>query len=162
MMPWFMRYSAQMTGLQLLMLLLEFASFIFAREQGVNRFYWLPLSLVVVAVAGYITVRRMPLMWGGVAGAVLYAITSVLSWPIGEYVIEGKLGYPQEAEPVLVLTTMLLMAIVGAIFGVAAGAVARSRRRQRVRRAAMNKLAFGSFVAPGEGEDQLPPSMSVR
>ena len=161
-MPWFVRFSAQMTGVLVVMVLVEFASFVFAREQGINRMYWVPLSLMAVAFSGYVTVRRLPLVWGGIVGAILAGLTTLFSWPLGSFVNDGRLSWPAEAEPVLVLSVMAIYAIFGAIIGVAAGMIARSKRRQRVRRAAMSKLAFGGFGPAAGGDDDMPPSMTVN
>jgi hypothetical protein len=133
-----------------IMVMVEFAAFLFNRELGINRLYWVPVSLGLIAFAGYDTVRRMPMIWGATISGLLAGFTSVISWMVAEYVLHGSFSMPAEAEPPLVGTTFLVMAIVGGIVGVSAGTFARSRRRKRSRRSALGKLAYTAFDEDGE------------
>jgi len=136
------RFGLRMSAILGAMLLVEFASYFFASESGWNRVYWVPVSFLLVAYAGYDTVRRLPLVWGVVIGTVLSGTVSMVSLPIGSFVINGQFRLPAEAEPLLLTTTLLLSSLLGGITGGAAGVVARSRRRQRARRSAIRKLAY--------------------
>ncbi len=151
----FFRLSARMVLFLALMLLVEFVSFLLYRTWGVNRLFWYPASYGLVAFAGYATVKRLPLVWGAFAGALLAGVTSLCSWPVGSFVLDGVFRYPAEADPLLVGTGLLLAAIVGAIVGVAAGWVARDQRRQRSRRVAMSKLAYGAFDELPDPDDEV-------
>lgn len=150
-----------MTALIVLMMVVEYLSYLLYRELGVTRLYWYPVSYGLVALAGYDTVRRLPLIWGALAGAVLAGVTSVLSWPVGSFVLDGALRFPQEADPLLVGTGVLIAAIVGAIVAVSAGLVARDRRRNRSRRSAMSKLAYSAFDEPLDPGDEVRPSIAI-
>lgn len=125
------RFLLRMFGLLLLMLLVEFVAFVLYRDAGMSRLPWVPVSVGLAALGGYDTVKRMPLVWGALAGALLAGITNLLSWVIGAVVLQGKLALPDEAEPLLVASSLLIAAIVGAIAGVVAGMLARARRRHR-------------------------------
>ena len=98
MMPWFFRYFSRMLGVLAAMLFVEYITFVISREMGISRFFFLPISLGLVAFAGYDTVARLPLLWGSVIGGILYGITSVLSWEIGNYVLQGRWQLPDEAN----------------------------------------------------------------
>jgi len=139
---WVARYAARILAVGLAMLAVEFASFFFMRESGMNRLYWVPVSFALVAYGGYDTVRRMPLIWGVVVGAMLAGVTSLLSLVIGAFLMEGQLRIPAEVDPVLLFTTLLMTSLIGAIVGGVAGVVARSRRRDRARRTAIRKLSY--------------------
>lgn len=152
----FLRFSIRMLGILMLMLLAESASFLLYRERGVARVLWVPVSFGLVALAGFDTVKRLPLVWGALVGALLAGLTNVLSWPIGSYILDGQLRLPEEAEPVLMVTSLLITAIVGAIVGVVAGMVARDRRRQRSRRSAISKLAYTAFDEPRDLAAEVP------
>lgn len=154
---WAARFLSRMLGLLLLMLLVEFAAFVLYREAGINRLLWLPISFGLVALGGYDTVKRMPLVWGALVGALLAGTANLLSWMIGALVMQGTLGLPDEAQPLLVASSLLIAAIVGGIVGVCAGMVARGRRRHRARRSAMKELAYTAFDEPGVEADELPP-----
>lgn len=145
---WALRYAARMIGYFMLMLLVEFAAFMLYRDHGINRLLWVPVSFGVVAFAGYDTVKRLPLIWGALIGALLAGATSFLSWMIGSFVAVGRFRMPPEAEPLLLGTTLLTASIVGAIVGVSAGMLARARRRQRSRRSAIKKLAYMAVDEP--------------
>lgn len=148
---WMARYGVRMLAILLAMLLVEFASYFFALENGLNRLVWVPLSFALIACGGYDTVRRMPLLWGVVIGAVLAGLTSMMSLLIGTFVVDGHFRLPTEAEPLLLFTTLLMTGLIGAIIGGAAGAVARGRRRQRARRTAIRAL---SYMATDEADDK--------
>jgi hypothetical protein len=139
---WIARYGLRMLAILMVMLLVEFASFFFALESGINRIYWVPVSFALVAYGGYDTVRRMPLVWGVVVGAVLAGTTSMLSLAIGTLLLEGKFRMPTEVDPLLLFTTLLMTSLIGAIVGGAAGVLARARRRDRARRTAIRKLSY--------------------
>ena len=139
-----------MSGLLLLMLLVEFIAFALYRDAGVSRLPWVPVSVGLAALGGYDTVKRMPLVWGALAGALLAGITNLLSWVIGAVVLQGELALPDEAEPLLVASSLLIAAIVGAIAGVVAGMLARAHRRHRSRRAATRQLAHTASDEPIE------------
>ena len=158
MMPWFFRYFSRMLGVLAAMLFVEYITFVISRETGISRFYFLPLSLGLVAFAGYDTVARLPLLWGSVVGGTLYGITSILSWEIGNYVLRGRWELPDEAEPLLVLLTFAVTAIIGAIVGGVAGMVARNRRRARQRRSAIQKLAYSAFDEVGATPEPVTPT----
>ena len=136
------RLGLRMSAILGAMLLVEFASYFFASESGWNRVYWVPVSFLLVAYAGYDTVRRLPLLWGVVIGVVLAGTVSMISLLLGSYVMDGQFRLPAEAEPLLLATTLLLSSLLGGIIGGAAGVVARSRRRHRARRSASRKLAY--------------------
>lgn len=144
-MPGLFRYVLRMLGIFAGMLAVEFVTFLIARQWGISRYLFLPLSLGLVAFAGYDTVSRLPLIWGGVVGGLLYSLTSVFSWEIGNFVLQGRWELPAEAEPLLVLLTFALTGLIGAVLGTLAGMVARSRRRNRQRRSAVQKLAYSAF-----------------
>lgn len=146
--PWAAPFLGRLFGLLLLMLLVEFAGFLTYRDAGINRLLWLPLSFGLVALGGYDTVKRMPLVWGALVGALLAGTANLLSWVIGAFVMEGALGLPDEAEPLLLVSSLLIAAIVGGIVGVAAGMIARARRRHRARRSAMKHLGYTAFDEP--------------
>ncbi len=152
----FIRFSIRMLGILTLMLLVEFASYLLYRERGVARVLWVPVSFGLVGLAGFDTVRRLPLVWGALIGALLAGVTNILSWPIGSYILDGQLHFPEDAEPLLVATSLLITAIVGAIVGVIAGLVARDRRRRRSRRSAISKLAYTAFDEPRDQSAELP------
>jgi len=156
-MSWAARFLARNVGLLLLMLLVEFAAFMVYREAGFNRLFWLPLSVGLVALGGYDTVTRMPLVWGALVGALLAGTTNMLSWFIGAFVMQGTFALPDEAEPILVVSSLIINATVGGIVGTAAGIFARGRRRHRARRSAIRKLAYTTFDEPGAEADELPP-----
>jgi hypothetical protein len=139
---WIARYGVRMLAVLLAMLLVEFASYFFALEHGINRMLWVPVSFGLVAYAGYDTVRRMPLIWGVVVGGAMAGATSMVSLLIGSYVSDGALHLPAEAEPLLLVTTLMMTSIIGAILGGAVGVVARSRRRDRARRTAIRSIAY--------------------
>jgi hypothetical protein len=147
-MPWMARFSGKMAGVLALMVLVEFAAYLMYREMGVNRLLWIPVSFGLVAFAGFDTVRRLPLVWGAFVGGLLAALTNLLSWPIGAFVAEGQFRWPDEAEPMLVATSVLIAAVFGVITGFVAGNAARARRRQRQRRSALGKLAYSAFDEP--------------
>lgn len=155
-MAWFIRFSIRMSGILAAMLLVEVASYLLYREQGLARVLWVPASFALVALAGFDTVKRLPLVWGALVGAVLAGVTNLLSWPIGSLVLDGQLGLPQEAEPLLIATSLLIAAIVGAIVGVVAGLVARNRRRHRSRRTAISKLAYTALDEPLGPSAEIP------
>lgn len=154
---WIARFGTRMLIILLAMVLVEFASFFFVIEHGLNRLYWVPVSFLLVAYGGYDTVRRMPLIWGVIVGAVLAGSTSMLSLMVGTLVLEGRFRMPAEVDPLLLFTTLLMTSLLGAIVGGAAGVVARSRRRDRARRSAIQKL---SYMATDERDDAMvgPPS----
>ncbi len=161
MMPWFVRYSIRMGGILAVMLLVELAAFFLERDFGLNRLVWYPVSYGLVALAGYDTVKRLPLVWGALIGAVLAGTASLLSWPTGARVLDGSFAFPPEAEPLLVATALLMAAIIGAIIGVVAGMVARSRRRKRSRRSALAKLAYGAYDEPVDDVPSAPHPMPM-
>lgn len=160
-MSWFLRLSLRMAGLGVLMMFVEFLSYLLYRELGVTRLYWYPVSYGLVAVAGYDTVRRLPLVWGAMAGAVLAGVTSLFSWPLGSLVLNGALRFPDEADPLIVATGVLIAAIVGAIVAVSAGLIARDRRRHRSRRSATARLAYTAFDEPRDPVDEVRPSIAM-
>jgi hypothetical protein len=165
-MAWFIRFSAKLAGVLALMLLVEFASFLLYRDRGVMRLLWLPLSYACVAFAGYDTVKRLPLIWGALVGAFLAGVTSLVSWQIGAFVMDGTFRMPEEADPLIVATGFFIAAIVGAIVASVAGMIARDRRRHRSRRTAMGKLAYTAFdESPdpdGESRPPIPLPMAER
>jgi hypothetical protein len=161
MLSWFGRLTLRMIGVLLLMLVVELASFLAYREYGLNRLWWLPLSFGLVAFAGYDTVRRLPLVWGGVIGALLAGIGNVLEWPTGAWVADGRFQFPPEAEPLLIGTSLLIAVVVGAIVGAAAGAVARGRRRIRSRRTAMGKLAYEAYDEQPDPDGEVRPAIAI-
>jgi gas vesicle protein len=138
---WIARFGMRMLMVLLVMLLVEFASFVFAIEYELNRLYWVPVSFLLVAYGGYDTVRRMPLIWGVIVGAVLAGSTSMLSLMVGSLVLEGRFRMPADVDPLLLFTTLLMTSVLGAIVGGAAGVLARARRRERARRSAIQKLS---------------------
>ncbi len=148
MMPWFFRYTARMVGYAAAMLLIVWIGFVLYRQRGINRVYWAPLNLGIVAVAGYDTVKRLPLVWGALVGGLLAGIVDLLTWPVGSVVADGAFAMPPEADPMLVASSLLVALILGAIVGGVAGMTARSRRRQRSRRSAVRKLAYSAFDEP--------------
>jgi hypothetical protein len=152
---WATRFGLRMSAILGTMLLVEFASYFFATESGWNRLYWVPVSFLLVAYAGYDTVRRLPLIWGVVVGVVLAGTVSMVSLLIGSYVIDGQFRLPAEAEPLLLATTLLLSSLLGGFIGGAAGVVARSRRRQRARRSAIRKLAYTAMDDPAEATPDI-------
>jgi hypothetical protein len=160
-MTWIARFVVRMGGVLLLMLAVEFASFFLYREYGWNRLVWVPLMFALVAFAGYDTVRRLPLVWGGVVGAVLAGLANLLEWPIGSLVAYGAFEYPPEAEPVLVATSLAIAVMVGAIVGVVAGLLARRRRRHRARRSALGKLAYTAYDEPLAADDDVSSPIAV-
>jgi hypothetical protein len=141
-MSWMLRFSVRMGAILALMLIAQLASFYLFREQGITRLAWYPVHYGLVALAGYDTVKRLPLVWGALVGALLSGITDLIAWPIGSFVLDGSYRVPDEADPLIVATSTLIAAVVGAIVGVTAGLLARDRRRQRSRRSAMGKLAY--------------------
>ena len=142
-MAWLIRLFGRMSGFLALMVLVEFLAFVLYREYGVNRLYD--------------TVRRLPLIWGAVFGALLAGADNLISWPIGSYVLDGSFRYPDEADPLIVGTSLLLAAVVGAIVAAMAGIVARNRRRHRSRRSALGKLAYTAFDEEPEFSASLSP-----
>jgi len=152
MIPWFIRFSARLLGILVFMLCIEIAAFYLERDQGISRLFWVPVSYAMVALAGYQTVQRLPLIWGALAGVLLAGTTNVLSWIAGGFVHDGRVAFPPEADPMLVATGGLLGAVLGGIIGTVAGLVARGRRRQRSRRSAMDKLGLSAFDERGEPE----------
>ena len=160
-MAWFIRLSGRMTGILALMVLVEFLAFVLYREYGVNRLFGVPISFALVTLAGYDTVKRLPLIWGTLAGAVLASVANVISWPIGSYVLEGAFRYPDEADPMIVGISMLLAGVVGAIIGALGGIVARNRRRDRSRRSALGKLAYTAFDEPNEQTTDVSGPVSI-
>ena len=139
---WVARYGVRMLSILLAMLLVEFAAFFFAHENNINRLLWVPVNYLLVAYAGYDTVRRMPLLWGVVVSGAMAGIVNSVSWLIGSFVVEGRFRMPAEAEPLLFATSLLMASVIGAIIGGAAGVIARTRRRQRARRSAIRKLSY--------------------
>lgn len=160
-MSWLARFSLRMAAVLALMLLVEFASFLLYREQGLMRLYWIPLSYGLVALAGYDTVKRLPLVWGAAIGALLAGVASVLSWPIGAFVLDGALAFPEEGDPLIVVTGVLVAAIVGAIVAVVAGMLARDRRRHRSRREALTKLAYTESGEPLDPDDTVHKPVAI-
>ena len=146
--PWLLRYTIRMAGILASMLLVEYLAYYMARAGGVNRVLWVAPSFALVALAGYDTVKRLPLVWGALVGGFLAGVANLISWQIGAFVLEGRFRMPAEAEPLLVLTSLLIALIVGAIVGGVAGIVARGRRRKRSRRSALNTLAYSAFDEP--------------
>lgn len=163
MMPWFVRFAARITGVLLVMLLVELIAFWLARDYGINRLFWVPVSFALVAFAGYDTVKRLPLVWGAVVGALLAGSANCVSWMIGSYVMDGEFRMPDEAEPLLLGTSVMMAAIIGGIVAVVAGLVARNRRRQRSRRSALGKLAYSAYDEPMDpnGEVSAPIAMPM-
>ncbi len=149
MIPWFIRFSGRLLGILLLMLCIEIVAFYLERDQGISRLYWVPVSFAMVALAGYQTVQRLPLIWGTLAGVLLAGTTNVLSWIAGGFVNDGRVGFPPEADPMLVATGGLLGAVVGGIIGTFSGLVARGRRRKRSRRSALGTLGYAAFDERG-------------
>lgn len=158
---WIARHGTRMVAVFLAMLLVEFGSYFFAFESGVNRMWWVPVSFGLVAYAGYDTVRRMPLLWGVVVGAVLAGLASIVSLFIGTYASEGQLRLPVEADPLLLFTTLLMTSLIGAIVAGAAGVVARARRRQRARRTAIRKLAYTAMDEPSDKTFDMTPARTA-
>jgi len=150
---WVGRLVIRMSGVLLAMALVEFGAFLTYREWGVNRLVWVPVSFALVALAGFDTVKRLPLVWGAVVGAVLAGATNLVSWPLGELVFDGRLAMPDEADPLLVLTALAIAMIVGAIVGVTAGLFARGRRRKKSHRSAIGRLAYTAFDETAEDTD---------
>ena len=159
-MAWFLRLCARISGFLALMVLVEFVAFLLYREYGVNRLFGVPISFSLVALAGYDTVRRLPLIWGALVGALVAGATNLISWPVGSYVLSGVFAYPDEADPLIVGTSLLLAAVVGAIVGAMAGVAARNRRRLRSRRSALDKLAYTAFDEPVDGRDRTKTPVS--
>jgi hypothetical protein len=158
------RLCARIGGVLALMVLVEFLAFLLYREYGTNRLFGVPISFALVALAGYDTVKRLPLVWGAMVGGLLAGAASLISWPIGSYVLSGAFRYPDEADPLIVGTSLLMMAIVGGIIGVVAGLVARNRRRLRSRRSALGKLAYSAFDEPDADDPPhrtTPPSIPL-
>lgn len=153
-MAWMIRMGGRMSGILALMLFVEFLAFVLYREYGLNRLFALPISFSLVALAGYDTVKRLPLIWGALIGALLAGVDSLISWPIGAYVLEGAFRLPDEADPIIVSASFLLAAIVGAIVAVMAGVIARNRRRHRSRRSALGKLAYTAFDESDEVDER--------
>lgn len=141
-MAWIVRFCLRVSGILMVMVLVEFLAFVLYREFGLTRVLAIPVNFALVGVAGYDTVKRLPLVWGALVGSVVAAATNLVSWPIGAYVLEGSFRYPDEADPLIVGTSLLLAAVIGAIVGVLAGVLARNRRRKRSRRSALGKLAY--------------------
>ena len=160
-MSWIARFLTRMSGVLLLMIIVEFASYLLFREYGWNRLMWLPLSLGLVAFAGFDTVKRLPLVWGGVVGATLAGLVNLLEWPTGSFVADGAFEFPPEADPLLVATGLLIAVLVGAIVGVVAGLVARSRRRKRSRRSALGKLAYTAYDELLNLEDDVSDPVGI-
>ncbi|MBC7843630.1 MAG: hypothetical protein H7099_15020 [Gemmatimonadaceae bacterium] len=160
-MSWFIRLTLRMSALVVLMLVVEYLSYLLYREFGVARLFWYPVSCALVALGGYDTVKRLPLVWGALAGAVLAGVTSLVSWPLGSFVLDGALRYPEEADPLIVATGVLIAEIIGAIVAVAAGMVARERRRHRSRRSAISKLAYSAFDERLDPDDEVRPSIAI-
>lgn len=157
--PWVARYLLRMFGIYGLMLLAELLSYWLRQAFGMPRLFWVPVSFALVAYAGYETVRRLPLVWGALSGAVLAGAANLVSWPLGSWVGGGALRFPDEAPPMLIVTSLLTAAIIGAIVGVSAGFVARGRRRHRARRSAIGKLAYTAYDEPsvrGADADRAP------
>ncbi len=152
MIPSFVRFAGRLLGILLLMQCVEVAAFFLDREEGVSRLYWVPLSYALVAWAGYETVKRFPLIWGTLVGVLLAGATNVLSWLAGGFVYDGRLGFPPEADPMLVATGGLLGAVVGGIIGTGAGLIARRRRRVRSRHEALGKLGHETFDENDEAD----------
>jgi hypothetical protein len=155
-MSWILRFVVRMSAVLILMIVVESASFVLYRQFGWNRLLWVPLNFGLVAFAAFDTVKRLPLVWGGVVGAVLSGIVNLLEWPTGALVADGRFEFPPEADPLLVATGLLIAVIVGAIVGVVAGIAARRRRRQRARRSALGKLAYTAYDDPLTTDDDLP------
>jgi len=145
MMPWFFRYIARMAGYLAAMLLVVWIGFVLYRQSGIDRVYWVPVNFGIVAVAGYDTVKRLPLVWGALVGGLVAGIVDLCTWPLGTLVGQGRLGMPPEADPLLVATSLLVAVIVGAVVGGVAGMTARSRRRKRSRRSALRRLQYSAF-----------------
>ncbi len=160
-MTWMLRFVVRMGAVLVLMLVVEFASFFLYQRYGWNRLIWVPLIFALVAFAGYDTVKRLPLVWGGVVGAALAGIVNLLEWPTGALVADGVFAYPPEADPLLVATSLVIALIVGAIVGVVAGLLARSRRRHRARRSAIGKLAYTAYDEPLNPDDDLTATIAM-
>lgn len=146
--PWVARYLLRMFAIYGLMLVVELLSYWLRRQFGLSRLIWVPVSFALVAYAGYETVRRLPLVWGAVSGATLAGAANVVSWLLGSWDGGSGLRFPDEAPPLLIVTSLLTAAIIGAIVGVAAGFAARGRRRHRARRSAIGKLAYTAYDEP--------------
>jgi hypothetical protein len=140
MMPWFFRYIARMAGYLAAMLLVVWIGFVLYRQSGIDRVYWVPVNFGIVAVAGYDTVKRLPLVWGALVGGLVAGIVDLCTWPLGTLVGQGRLAMPPEADP-----SLLVAVIVGAVVGGVAGMTARSRRRKRSRRSALRRLQYSAF-----------------
>ena len=147
MMPWFFRYMARMAGYVAAMLLVVWIGFVLYRR-GIDRVYWVPVNFGIVALAGYDTVKRLPLVWGALVGGLLAGIVDLCTWPLGSLAGQGMFVMPPEADPLLVITSLLIAVIVGAVVGGIAGVTARNRRRKRSRRSAVRKLAYSAFDEP--------------
>lgn len=157
------RLCARVGGVLALMVLVEFLAFLFYREYGTNRLFGVPISFSLVALAGYDTVKRLPLVWGAVVGGALAGAANLISWPVGSYVLSGSFRYPDEADPLIVGTSLLMTGIIGGIVGVTAGLVARKRRRLRSRRSALGKLSYSAFDEPDAKAParRTPPSIPM-
>jgi len=92
MMPWFFRYIARMAGYLAAMLLVVWIGFVLYRQSGIDRVYWVPVNFGIVAVAGYDTVKRLPLVWGALVGGLVAGIVDLCTWPLGTLVGQGRRG----------------------------------------------------------------------
>jgi hypothetical protein len=148
-----MRLSVKLAGLFVVLLLVEFASYMATSNQPAMRVVFAPVFFAIIGVAAFITVKRVPLVWGASVAAAMGGILSLLTYPIGNLATRGSFAWPGE-DPLVVATGFTVTTTFSALVGFAAGMFARTRRRKRSRRSAMSKLVYAAYDEPEQEEHE--------
>ena len=153
MLPWSVRLVATLVLAFALLLGLEVAAAVVQARAGIAGLWFLPLSLGVCVAVGWYVVRRMPLAWGVLAGAVLYGLVSFAAFPLRYWLAYGSLAWPRDSDILIVGAAVVVQLLEGALAGFAGGWIARRRRRRRQHAEASAVLASSrtTVLEPGTG-----------
>lgn len=163
MLPWSIRLTGVLVAVLGALLAVEVAAALVERRVPGSSLWWLPLSLGLLVWLGWYIVRRIPLAWGVLAGAILYGATCLLAFPVKHRLAGGPLAWPRDADALLVFTALVIQVLIGAAAGFAGGMLAHRRRRRRQRADALAVVtAARAAVLDGEGAARAPRALRQR
>jgi hypothetical protein len=151
-----MRLSVKLAGFFALLVLVEFASYMATSAQPTLRVLFAPVFFAIIGIAAFVTVKRVPLLWGAVVAGCMGGVMALLTYPIGNLAMRGSFAWPGE-DPLVVATGFTVTATFATLVGIGAGFLARNRRRSRSRRTAMGRLVYAAYDEPVSDTDEREP-----